>query len=103
MTRLESGMIQPKKDWCDIRDIINVTLKGLERETAHHPIILKVQDEMPLVKLDFGLMEQALTNLIYNATVHTPIGTSIEIETRFEDDQCIITVADNGRVFQKQK
>jgi len=46
--------------------------------------------------LDFGLMEQALTNLLYNATVHTPHGTSIEVNARVEDNQCIITVADNG-------
>jgi two-component system, OmpR family, sensor histidine kinase KdpD len=96
MTRLESGMIQPKQDWCDIRDIINVTIKGLEREIANHSIAVKVQDDLPLMKLDFGLMEQALTNLVYNAIVHTPRGTSIEINARAENSQCIITVADNG-------
>lgn len=110
MTRLESGMIQPKLDWCDVRDIINVTIKGLERELAHHPVTVKIHDDIPLIKLDFGLMEQALTNLVYNATVHTPTGTSIEINARIEDEQCIITVSDNGpgipkadikRVFEK--
>jgi two-component system sensor histidine kinase KdpD len=96
MTRLESGMIQPKQDWCDIRDLINVTMKGLEREIANHAMSVNVQDNLPLLKLDFGLMEQALTNLIYNAIVHTPHGTSIEINTRAENGQCIIVVADNG-------
>ena len=96
MTRLESGMIQAKQDWCDIRDIINATLKNLEREIAHHPISVHILDDLPLVKLDFGLMEQALTNLIYNATVHTPNGTSIEIAARVEDSHYIITVADHG-------
>jgi two-component system, OmpR family, sensor histidine kinase KdpD len=110
MTRLESGMIQPKLDWCDVRDIINVTVKGLEQELAHHPIKIEVQEGLPLVKLDFGLMEQALTNLIYNATVHTAGETAIEINARIDEDRCIITVADNGlgipttdlkRVFEK--
>ncbi len=32
MTRIESGMIKPKQDWCDLRDLINVSVKGLERE-----------------------------------------------------------------------
>lgn len=96
MTRIESGMIKPKQDWCDMRDLINVSLKGLEREITDHPIVTHVQDEMPLLKLDFGLMEQVLTNLIYNATVHTPKGTFIEIDARVEDGQCVITVADNG-------
>ena len=101
MTRLESGMIRPKMDWCDIRDIINSTIKNLEQEIVHHPVLVNVPDDLPLVKLDFGLMEQALTNLIYNATIHTQQGTSIEINARIEDGQCIITVADNGSGIPK--
>jgi two-component system sensor histidine kinase KdpD len=96
MTRIESGMIKPKQDWCDVRDVINASIKGLEQEIAHHPVSIFVQEELPLLKLDFGLMEQALTNLIYNAGVHTPQGTSIEINSHVENEHCIITVADNG-------
>ncbi|MGD0589372.1 MAG: sensor histidine kinase KdpD [Bacteroidota bacterium] len=96
MTRLESGMIQPKLNWCDVRDIINATLKGLEREIGQHTITVTTQEDLPLVKLDFGLIEQALTNLVYNASVHTPPGTQIEIQALVENDQCSITVADNG-------
>ena len=70
MSRLESGMIQPKMDWCDVHDLINAAIKGLDRELLRHSVVVKVQDEMPLVKLDFGLIEQALTNLIHNAAVH---------------------------------
>jgi two-component system, OmpR family, sensor histidine kinase KdpD len=103
MTRIESGMIRPKQDWCDMRDIVNVSLKGLERETNGHRIVIRVQDEMPLLKLDFGLMEQVLTNLIYNATVHTPHGTLIEIHSRIENEHCIITVADNGPGIPKSE
>jgi two-component system, OmpR family, sensor histidine kinase KdpD len=96
MTRLESGMIQPKLNWCDVRDIINVTVKGLVREISQHKVSIITQDEMPLVKLDFGLIEQALTNLVYNASVHTPPGTQIEIQALVENDRCSIIVTDNG-------
>jgi two-component system sensor histidine kinase KdpD len=96
MSRLESGMLQPKLDWCDIRDIINKSIQGLERELAQHPLTVQVQDELPLIKLDFGLMEQALTNLIYNATVHTVSGIAIDIRVFIENDRCIISVADDG-------
>ena len=30
MTRLESGMIQPKLDWCDINDVINAAVQELD-------------------------------------------------------------------------
>ena len=101
MSRLESGMLQPKLDWCDIRDIINKSVQGLEREISQHPLTVQVQDELPLIKLDFGLMEQALTNLIYNATVHTKSGTAIDIRVSIENKCCIISVADDGSGISK--
>jgi len=96
MTRLESGMIQPKLNWCVIRDIINATLKGLDKEIIQHTVTVTTPEDLPMVKLDFGLMEQALTNLVYNASIHTPPGTQIDIQALVENDQCIITVTDNG-------
>ncbi len=97
MTRLESGMIQPKLDWCDLRDVINHALKSLERELEGHPVSVDVADEVPLMKLDFGLIEQALTNLIHNATLHTPSGTNIIIRSYLEEgEMCVISVADSG-------
>ena len=110
MTRLESGMIQPKLDWCDVRDVINQALKGLDRELSDHRIEVKVQDDVPLLSLDFVLIEQALTNLVHNAALYTPAGTTIIISCFREDEKCIIGVADTGpglpekdtdRVFEK--
>ncbi|HTR80304.1 MAG TPA: sensor histidine kinase KdpD [Bacteroidota bacterium] len=110
MSRLESGMIQPKMDWCDVHDLINVSLRGLEGELAGRKVTVTVQPEMPLVKLDFGLIEQALTNLIHNAVVHTQEGSPIEVNAGVEGKECFIVVADNGaglskndvnRVFEK--
>jgi two-component system sensor histidine kinase KdpD len=97
MTRIESGMIQPKLDWCDLRDIINHALKNLEREIEGHKVSVNVADEVPLMKLDFGLIEQALTNLIHNAALHTPVGSDIMIRSFLEEGEtCVISIADNG-------
>lgn len=96
MTRLESGMIQPKLDWCDVRDIINQAVRGLERELAHHKLETKVEDDVPLIKLDFVLIEQALTNLIHNAALYTPKGTEVIIRSFLDEEKCVISVLDNG-------
>jgi two-component system sensor histidine kinase KdpD len=96
MTRLESGMLQPKLDWSDVRDIIHSATKELEKELAHHPVSVSIQDDIPLVKLDFGLMEQALVNLLHNAAMHTPAGTRITIDSSVSNGECVIVVADNG-------
>jgi two-component system sensor histidine kinase KdpD len=110
MTRLESGLIRPKLDWCDMRDVINAAVKELEKELESRSVSVKIQDDMPLVKLDFGLIEQALTNLLHNATVHGPRGIAIQVEVFLAGGDCVIVVADTGpglpreevdRVFEK--
>ncbi len=111
MTRIESGMIQPRLDWCDIRDVINHALKNLDREIGEHKISVDISESVPLMKLDFGLIEQVLTNLIHNAYLHTPPGTEVVVRAFVEEgNTCVISVADNGpglpredinRIFEK--
>src|SRR5262249_42363835 len=51
---------------------------------------------MPLVRMDFVLMQQVLTNLLLNAALHTPPGTTVQLKAGAEADALILTVADNG-------
>jgi two-component system sensor histidine kinase KdpD len=101
MSRIESEMIKPKRDWCDVRDIVNASIKELEHEIERHPVSVNVAQNIPLIKLDFGLMEQVLTNLIHNAAVHTPEGTPIEITSDIEGGLCTINVEDSGPGIRK--
>lgn len=96
MTRLESGHVKPKADWCDVSDLIQVTLKELERDLAQHKVSTQIDKGLPLVRLDFVLMQQVLTNLLLNATFHTPSGTAVQIEVGERENKLILSVADNG-------
>jgi two-component system sensor histidine kinase KdpD len=60
--------------------------------------------------LDFILMQQALSNLILNAAVHTPGRTPILVQARKEQNDLVLIVADHGpglpeellpRIFEK--
>jgi two-component system sensor histidine kinase KdpD len=55
-------------------------------------------------------MQQALTNLLLNAAVHTPAGTPIWLQVRHDSGRLIFSVADGGpglppdllpRIFEK--
>ena len=96
MTRLESGAVKPRLEWCDVSDLINVALRHNERELARHPITVSLSKPLPLVKLDFILIEQVLNNLLLNAAAYTPPGTPVEIKAWAADDQMAIAVADRG-------
>lgn len=101
MSRLDSGYIQPKLDWCDLEELLQTTTHRLRDELKDHPTSLDLQPDLPLVKLDFGLMETALTNLVYNAACYSPKGSAICIAARFAHQHCVIEVADHGPGFQK--
>lgn len=110
MTRLESGLIKPKRDWCDVRDLIQSATKRMAAELGRHTVQVSIQEDLPLFTLDFGMMEQALMNVLHNAVLYTPEGTPIRITARASEREGTIEIADQGpglpeeeleRVFEK--
>ena len=102
MTRLESGRIKPNLDWCDLHDLVTASLRKLTDELSRHSVSVDIPTDMPLVKLDFGLIEQAITNLLHNASLYTPPGSKIHISVTNEERQFTITIADNGPGFPRE-
>jgi two-component system sensor histidine kinase KdpD len=103
MSRLESGILQLKKDWCDINDLVYKTLQRLEPNLQTYRITVEIPDQLPLFKLDFGLMEQVIYNLLINVTQHTPENTQITIQANCERDKLVLIIADNGSGFPENE
>lgn len=103
MSRLEAGVLTIKKDWCDINDLIYKTLQRLESNLQHYKMSVDIPENLPLFKLDFGLMEQVIYNLILNVTQHTPKDTLITIQAACVRDKLVMTIADNGSGFPEQE
>ncbi|MFM2224444.1 MAG: hypothetical protein RJA07_646 [Bacteroidota bacterium] len=99
MSRLESGFIQPKKDWCDVNELIYDVVNRLKENLGSKTIQVSVKENLPLFKLDVGLMEQVLHNLIYNATLYIPSTGEIKITADSENDNLILVIEDNGGGF----
>ncbi len=102
MTRLESGRIKPALDWCDVHDLVHAAVRKLSRDLSGHRVSIEIAADLPLVRLDFGLIEQALTNLLHNASVYTPRDSGIEVRVSMEGDQCLFVVADTGPGLPKE-
>jgi two-component system sensor histidine kinase KdpD len=96
MTRLETGHVKPKLDWCDLRDLVQVAVRDTRKELASHKVTVNIEQNVPLVRIDFVLVQQALTNLILNAATHTPAGSSVQISAIREKDTVALSVADDG-------
>lgn len=102
MSRLESGILQPKIDWCDMSELVNSVIQKSIYNNEHKIIFLS-DDVFPLFKLDAGFTEEIIYNLLHNAILYTPKNTIIEISVKHNADNCIITVSDNGNGFPENE
>ncbi|WP_211296738.1 sensor histidine kinase [Polaribacter butkevichii] len=99
MSRLEAGFIKPKIDWCDLNELVFAAIKDNADDASQHNIKFLANEQLPLFKIDNGLIQQILYNLIHNAIQHTPKNTTISIELDYNETHCIISIFDNGKGF----
>ena len=64
MSRLDSGRLSPRFDWYDVHDLVNSVTGLLKNELKEYDLSINIPDDMPLVRIDFGLIEQVLYNLL---------------------------------------
>jgi len=103
MSRLESGRITPHPDWCDAHDLVNSVSESLQNELESFTFKIDIPDDLPLIYVDFGLIEQVLHNLVLNATQHSPKGSVIELKIELVDDNLFIKVTDCGHGFPEDE
>ena len=120
--RLKKHYHQPKKDWCDINELVYSVVNRLEDRLKNHQLKIEINEKLPLFKLDVGLMEQVLYNLINNAIIYTEPNTTItisatstlEVSGHFSDhdfhtqrdkvlNSLVIDVMDNGKGFPEDE
>ncbi|KJS83653.1 MAG: hypothetical protein JM58_12310 [Peptococcaceae bacterium BICA1-8] len=110
MARLESGMMKLKWEWCDLQEIIGVAIRRLQDFLQDRKLVIDLPNNLPLIKVDFTLLEQVLVNLLDNAIKYSPLESEIKISVTIETENIKINIIDKGpgiadddreRVFDK--
>ncbi len=96
ISRLESGHISLRLDWCDVNDLFNKVAQDLKDELKPFYMKVEVQEDMPMVRVDFGLLEQVLYNLLLNSTQYAPGASEINLEARHFNNELTIAITDQG-------
>jgi len=99
MSKLESGVIQPKKDWCDINELIYSIVKKIEDNKITQKISISINPHMTLVKVDKILLEQIIYNLLNNACLYTKPNSCINITATNYANILQLIIEDNGDGF----
>jgi two-component system sensor histidine kinase KdpD len=93
-TRLESGLLQPVREWCDPGELVReaVAASGLNDNAVR----LSIAKNLPIIFVDARLVQQALGALISNAGAHGGSNQPIEVSAARDDSMLVISIADHG-------
>lgn len=95
-TRVTAGGVSPHLQWADPRDIINAAIKGRARRLAAHKVETEFAEDLPLVNVDSGLIEESCGQLLENAAKYSPSGSTISVSARSEQGDVILSISDQG-------
>jgi K+-sensing histidine kinase KdpD len=95
-TRVTAGGISPRLEWTDPRDIVNAAIRRRARRFAAHKVEIEFAEDLPLVNVDSGLIEEACGQLLENAAKYSPSGSTISINARVEQGRAILSISDQG-------
>jgi two-component system sensor histidine kinase KdpD len=93
LSRIESGAVAPRADWCDLHDVV---ASAAAHASGDHPIEFELPVELPLVRADAAQLERVFSNLIENAIKFSPPGTPVRITGGASAGRVAVRVADRG-------
>jgi len=96
MTKLESGAIAPNSSLHSIGEVIGGALRRAEKILSRHKVALDIYRDLPLVKIDEVLFEQAIFNLLDNAAKYSARGSTIQVNGRRDGDSVVLEIVDEG-------
>jgi len=96
ITRIDAGALELRRDWIDLREVAERVVSAARRHGARQHIELRLPADLPLVRADATLAEQAIGNVVANAVVHTPPGTHVMLEAEVAAEAVALRVTDDG-------
>ena len=98
LTRLQDGRLTLHKQMEPVEEVIGAALNVIAKRAPEREITVDIPDEIVMVPMDVGLIEQVLTNLLDNAIKHTQVQDEIIVAFRKDEQsgQAVFTVSDHG-------
>lgn len=103
ISRLESGHIKPREDWCDVVELVHDVVRRVEENNPKRTISISINPDFPLCRTDTGMLDQVIYNLLNNAAIHTDDQCSIWISAACHANTLQFIIEDNGKGFEHMK
>lgn len=97
LSRVQAGALQPESSAVALDELFTECVRRHRRLVRDRTVSIDVPFTLPLVDVDWTLVDQAVTNLVANAVRHAPSGSRIWLSARKVDaDWVEVRVIDQG-------
>jgi two-component system sensor histidine kinase KdpD len=96
MSRIESGALQPKREWNILPEIVGSVLARMKHLAVEHRLEIALPESLPLIPVDYVQVEQVFTNLVSNSLKYAPANTVVCIRAQVEAEVIHVQVSNQG-------
>lgn len=96
LARVEAGSVNASGRLSNVEEIITIALERAKTVVADHHLVLNLQKELSLIRVDARAIAEVVYNLIENAAKYSPTGTTITITAMSNGNSVLISVMDEG-------
>lgn len=97
IARLSQPQLELSTQWESIEDILGAAVSRMRRRWPQASIQLNVPRSLPLVRVEAGLLAQAIANLVDNAARHGGEPPRVLVQAGHSRDGVFVAVRDHGR------
>ncbi len=111
LARIEAGEMQLRREWGSFEEIVSAAMNRASPLIRDHPIEMRLDHQLPSVKVDERAMAEVVYVLLENAAKYSSAGGIIRLSAQAaEEDMLRLTIEDQGpgippdlreRVFDK--
>ncbi|MEW1549887.1 sensor histidine kinase KdpD [Streptomyces tsukubensis] len=92
MSRLQTGTVDPLIREIDLDEVIPMAVVDLPEAG----VVLDIPENLPMVRVDPGLLERAVANIVENAVTHSPDNEPVLISASAIADRVEVRIVDRG-------
>ncbi|MFF4580645.1 ATP-binding protein [Streptomyces sp. NPDC001373] len=92
MSRLQTGTVTPLIREIDLDEVVPMALGGVPEDSVE----LDVPETLPMVRVDPGLLERTVANVVENAVKYSPRGRRVLVAASHLGDRVELRVVDRG-------
>jgi len=96
LSRIQAGALHPRKEPHEVHEVVARAVDALADRLRAHQVRIDVAPDVPLVPMDFTLVENVLVNLLDNSARNAPEGSEIRILVRQRPDAVHVRVENDG-------